>query len=1027
MASHLLHGLWLADLGLCLWVEQVDGHRIVLPSAVPDGTFPPAVEGLLRDSMFRHRTSVKLQTPKGRDVELALPVAAIAPERAIEWLGLLAYLDGEHPAATREQRNSLAPDLRWLIRMYVGMKIFAQAGRVTIRLHYADRAWYPQWQLATGMGERGWVAEMINAAPGILTANNHSLAEDLTTDLVHWVTNSLLTDLHSAPRPYPWHDFAEALMTSSALRRGGPGLLRAINDWRASVAAVDVQLLFVVEQPPADNEEMTDPADATWPVRALVRSGTGSPQPIHLSELDAASKDTLRRKYMTATAVTSLVDYLSHPMDESSYERRGHQFEGDWDTYLSTDDVVTFISKDAEKLRELGFIVMLPKAWSVADTKASLSTRRAVDDAAGPSLLGFDQLMDYNWRMSVGDVELTDAEMAELVASKSGLIRLRGQWVLADAAAIRRVSSYMSELETRSTKRITEEITNLRMNAELLKSLGSDEWEERLAEAERLEAELAEKNSALGTLPLSELRRLAVESTADDPIEFTGTSWHNALLGGPTTPAPERIAIPDTVHAELREYQRRGVDWLYWMARNKLGAVLADDMGLGKTLQLLALVAVEKDRGELTGPTLVVAPTSVVGNWAKEASRFVPSLRVHVHHGPHRLHGVSLARAMAEADVVIVSYGVVTRDHRELGATLFHRVVLDEAQAIKNSGTKSSRAVRSLPSGHRVALTGTPVENRLSEMRSILDFVNPGVLGSASFFRNHFAKAIEREEDGEMADRLRQLIAPFILRRLKTDTTIIDDLPEKNETILRVEMTPEQAALYQALTDNVAQEIEEREGMQRRGLVLATITRIKQICNHPAHFLGDGSPVTIRGRHRSGKVRALMTLLDKAVRTDQRMLIFTQYRVFGEILQPFLTERLGHPVPFLHGGTTKTARDAMVDEFQRPGGPRAMILSLKAGGTGLNLTAASMVVHMDRWWNPAVENQATDRAFRIGQGKDVEVYKMITVGTMEESIQDILDGKTKLAGAVITEGEGWITELDPDQLAQLISYRGREE
>ncbi|MDO5512942.1 DEAD/DEAH box helicase, partial [Corynebacterium sp.] len=402
-------------------------------------------------------------------------------------------------------------------------------------------------------------------------------------------------------------------------------------------------------------------------------------------------------------------------------------------------------------------------------------------------------------------------------------------------------------------------------------------------------------------------------------------------------------------------------------------------------------------------------------------------LRVIVHHGSDRLHGDELSATVAESDLVITSYGVVGRDFSELGELTWDRVVLDEAQAIKNSTTRASKAVRSLPSRHRVALTGTPVENRLSEMRSILDFCNPGVLGSTSFFRNHFAKAIERQHDEQMTERLRLLTAPFILRRLKTDPTIIDDLPEKNEEIITVEMTTEQAALYTALVQDVQARLEERHGMARRGLVLATITRIKQICNHPAQYLGDGSPVTVRGRHRSGKVEELMRLLDVAIATDQRMLIFTQYKAFGDILVPYLSERLGEQVPFLHGGVTKTKRDQMVGDFQSESGPRAMILSLKAGGTGLNLTAASMVVHMDRWWNPAVENQATDRAFRIGQLKDVAVYKMITAGTLEESIQDILDGKTELAGAVIGEGEGWITELGPEQLAQLMSYRGRDE
>ena len=465
------------------------------------------------------------------------------------------------------------------------------------------------------------------------------------------------------------------------------------------------------------------------------------------------------------------------------------------------------------------------------------------------------------------------------------------------------------------------------------------------------------------------------------------------------------------------------MDWLYWMSRNNIGAVLADDMGLGKTLQLLSLVAVEKTRAEAAGPTLIIAPTSVVGNWAREAKKFVPDFRVLVQHGSDRLRGKQLVDEAAKMDLVITSYGTAGRDFAVLGQVEWDRVVLDEAQAIKNAATRSSKAVRSLPSRHRVALTGTPVENRLSEMRSILDFCNPGVLGSASFFRNHFAKAIEREGSEVMSERLRQLTAPFILRRLKTDPSIIDDLPEKSEQIVTVSMTEEQAALYKALVDDVQKTLNEKHGIARRGLVLASLTRIKQICNHPAHYLGDGSAVTIKGRHRSGKVKELMRIVDGAVESNERLLIFTQYRAFGSILQPYLSQQLGREIPFLHGGVTKNKRDQMVEDFQSPDGPPAMILSLKAGGTGLNLTAANIVVHMDRWWNPAVENQATDRAFRIGQQRNVQVYKMITAGTLEESIQDILDGKTQLAGAVVGEGEGWLTELDPEQLAQLMSYK----
>lgn len=1027
MPSFLLHGLWMPGSGLHLWIEQVEGHRIVLPSSVPDGTFPPATHSLMDDRRFRRKLRVKLRTPKGRPVQLVIPTAVFTPEQAVATLSQLAFLDGPGPAATTTQRAAIAPDLMWLIRMYTGLTKFVRAGRVTLKLGYEDDQWWPQWQLASGLGERGWLAEMVAAAPGVLTANNRGLSEDIADTFVHWIAAAQLQDLVDVTRPYPWHDFAHSLLTSSPLRRGGASLLNKLNEWKDSITSVDLQLVFIVEQPPADSGYQ-DPEDTTWPVRVQVRSGTDSPRPIRVEDLDRGSVEKLRESHRRAIGITELLDPVTHPKRAPEFS----EAEGDWDVYLSTAEIVDFISRDVARVQAGGFTVMLPKAWSAYETKARLETTEVSDPAVAATRtnIGLDQLVEYNWRMSVGDVELTDEEMTELVNSKSGLIRLRGEWVMADTSALTKIADYMEELSASSRKRRRTELEKAAAAAERARAEEQPGWELLIADVEKRREEFNRNfagTEGSGEVTVAELRQLALEAMAEEPVEFTGSQWFTSLLGGTGTPAPERIDIPDTVHADLREYQHRGVDWLYWMSRNNLGAVLADDMGLGKTLQLLAVLAVERERGETTGPTLVVAPTSVVGNWAREAEKFVPGLRVVVHHGTERLHGEALTEAVGESDLVVTSYGVVGRDFSELGGIGWDRVVLDEAQAIKNSSTRSSKAVRSLPSRHRVALTGTPVENRLSEMRSILDFCNPGVLGSTSFFRNHFAKAIEREHDEEMTERLRRLTAPFILRRLKTDPSIIDDLPEKNEEILTVAMTSEQAALYKALVDDVQLRLENTEGIARRGLVLATITRIKQICNHPAHYLGDGSPVTTKGRHRSGKVNELMRLIDEAVETDQRMLIFTQYKAFGDLLQPYLSDRLGERIPFLHGGVTKTGRDKMVAEFQAEGGPRAMILSLKAGGTGLNLTAASMVVHMDRWWNPAVENQATDRAFRIGQLKNVDVYKMITAGTMEESIQDILDGKTELAGAVVGEGEGWLTELDPEQLAQLMSYRGREK
>ena len=996
MPKFLLHGLWLPGSGLNLWVERVEGHKIVMPSQVPEGTFPAVVESFLQDGRFRRRDPVTLQTPKGKQLQLKVPTAAFSPSETVQFLSTVAMLDENSPAATTAQREAIAPDLYWIIRLYNGLIRFVRAGRVSIRVRPIEGLWFPEWQLGTGLEERGWLAAMIAAAPGVITANNMNLDEDVATNLVHWIATALLADEREQSRAYPWHDFAEALLTSSALRRGGSTVSKQIAQWNGSITAVNVQLVFIVEEP--DDEQLIDDAgDPTatpevvqWPVRAQVRAGGDAPRPIRVGELDRASLSSLREQLRTAVSVSDLLDPDKHPRHPftPTTER-----DGDWDSYLTTEEIMRLVDTTASMLSLHGVRIMLPAAWQRMETTAKLTVSEPdTSDPGAVRRFGVDQLVSYDWKLALGDTELTELEMRRLVASKSGLINLRGQWVLADTRSLAKSRKYIESLSKK-------EVDTGLITAEELRQLA-------------LEAAAEHETSGLD-----------IEGDAHSPV------WMQALIGGTDRPAPTRQEIPDTVKAELRDYQRRGVDWLYFMSRNQLGAVLADDMGLGKTLQLLALLAVEAEKKEKTGPTLVIAPTSVVGNWAREAERFVPDLKVGVHHGSNRLKGDKLVEWIGGLDLLITSYGVAGRDYLTLGQVDWDHVVLDEAQAIKNAATKASKSVRAIRARHRIALTGTPVENRLAELRSILDFVNPGILGSQAFFRNHFAKVIESRRDEELADamqdRLQRLTAPFVLRRLKSDPAIVEDLPEKTEQVVTVDMTPEQAALYTALVEAMQKELEDRTGIGRKGLVLSTITRIKQICNHPAHYLADGSPVTEKGKHRSGKVAMLMELIDQAIETDQRVLVFTQYKAFGDILQPYLSDRLGQHIPFLHGGVSKTARDQMVADFQDPNGPRAMILSLRAGGTGLNLTAASMVIHMDRWWNPAVENQATDRAYRIGQDRNVQVYKMITRGTMEESIQDILDGKLQLAGAVIGEGEGWITELGADDLATLMSYRDR--
>jgi SNF2 family DNA or RNA helicase len=409
---------------------------------------------------------------------------------------------------------------------------------------------------------------------------------------------------------------------------------------------------------------------------------------------------------------------------------------------------------------------------------------------------------------------------------------------------------------------------------------------------------------------------------------------------------------------------------------------------------------------------------SIVGNWEQEAARFTPELRVHVHHGTDRLTGEELTAALNEADLIITTYGVAARDREALSQVRWRRVVCDEAQNIKNAATRQARAVRALPAGSRIALTGTPVENRLADLWSIMEFTSPGLLGSADKFRTGFAVPIERNGDPEATQRLRRITGPFILRRLKTDRAIIRDLPDKLEMKTWCNLTPEQASLYQAtVTDMLARIEAVPDGIERRGLVLATMAKLKQVCNHPAHLLGDGS----RLDGRSGKLARLEEICDEVIAEGDKALCFTQYAEFGRMLQPYLASRLGCPVLFLHGGTPKKQRDALVAQFQGAAEPSVFLLSLKAGGTGLNLTAASHVIHVDRWWNPAVEEQATDRAFRIGQRKDVQVRTFVCVGTLEERIDAMIEEKKALAERIVGTGESWLTELSVAELRSVVA------
>jgi len=436
-------------------------------------------------------------------------------------------------------------------------------------------------------------------------------------------------------------------------------------------------------------------------------------------------------------------------------------------------------------------------------------------------------------------------------------------------------------------------------------------------------------------------------------------------------------------------------------------------MGLGKTPTTLAHLA------GLTGPHLVVCPLSVVRNWEAEAAKFAPFMRVMVHHGTGRPAGAKFLQLVAEHDLVVTTYQVAAKDLALLQQVDWTTMVMDEAQAVKNPDTHTARAMRAIQAGQRLALTGTPVENRLSELWSIFNIVTPGLLGSHAQFRDRFAQPIERQRDAAATAALRTLTSPFLLRRTKADKSLVPDLPDKVEQIAWAPLTREQAHLYQAVVDQLLKDAQEADGMKRRGLVLAALTRLKQICNHPAHALGDGSKLG----GRSGKLHRFDELVTDLLDAGEQALVFTQFREMGLLLQQHLHEKFGQQVPFLHGGVPKAGRDRMVAQFQAGTATAPLLLvSLKAGGTGLNLTAASQVVHYDRWWNPAVEDQATDRAWRIGQSRTVFVHKLVCEGTVEERIDALINDKRKLADAVVgTTGEAWLSELSTDDLRDLVT------
>ncbi|MGI9212863.1 MAG: DEAD/DEAH box helicase [Methylococcaceae bacterium] len=645
---------------------------------------------------------------------------------------------------------------------------------------------------------------------------------------------------------------------------------------------------------------------------------------------------------------------------------------------LSTEEAFAFLLVNAWVLEDAGFRILTPVWWSPEGRRRArvrlTNKGHSISQSGNPHPLGIKSLVTYRYDLSLGDETLTEGEWQTLVDSKTPVVRFRGQWLALDRDRMREMLEFWRKQK---------------------ESPESSHW------------------------GITEL----IQKTAEDADFFdldpsTALADMLSRLRNPSRLEP--IEPPTELRTALREYQQRGLAWISYLEQLGLNGCLADDMGLGKTVQVIARLVQEREAGDPVSPTLLIAPTSVIGNWQKEIERFAPHLQTLIHHGNDRLvTNRDLRQILATRDVVITSYALVRKDEKLLAAQIWKRVVLDEAQNIKNPLSAQSKAVSKIPAEHRLALTGTPVENRLLDLWSIFNFLNPGYLGRQTQFRRHYELPIQRDYDVVRAATLKRLIEPFVLRRVKTDPDVIRDLPDKVENRQYNYLSREQASLYEAVVRDVEARIGGTEGLERQGLMLSTLTRLKQICNHPAQFLRDGSPFTVE---RSPKLERLKDMLETLLTEQESALVFTQFAEIGTLMESFLRKSLACPVFYLHGAVSAGRRERMITRFQdEDTEPGVFILSLKAGGVGINLTKANHVFHFDRWWNPAVEDQATDRAFRIGQSRNVFVHKFVTFGTLEERIDRLIEEKKQMAALIVGTDESWLSRLDNETITQLIA------
>jgi len=694
-----------------------------------------------------------------------------------------------------------------------------------------------------------------------------------------------------------------------------------------------------------------DPPDEgdAWLLRTLVPGGRRRDEPVEA----AMSRANHERKELIKRELERL-EGLYSPLERGKDRRRG-------EVILSQDEAWDLMTQTGSVLTNAGFEVRVPPL----STKKASSQLKLTSLASSERAVGAQQLSDVRWSAVFGDEELTAAQIRELASQSRPLVRSQGRWVAVDHADLEAAAEALEERANRT----------------------------RLSGADMLRYALGLDGTALGR-----------------PIQLEGEGWAADLLHSAATVPEQPPTSPEGFEGELRSYQADALAWLHFLESAGLGGILALDMGLGKTPTLLAFL---RDRPEDARPALVIAPPAVVGNWANEAARFVPDLEVVVHHGTNRADADQVVVEAARADVVLTTYGTALRDIEALAGISWSRIVLDEAQVIKNPASETAQQLRRLEGGTRVVLTGTPIENGLGDLWALLDFSNPGLLGDRATFVSQMQQITSREDGAESA--LATLNGVLVFRRTKAEPAIAEELPDRIDSLDHCPMTTEQIGLYQAVLDELVVDSSDEDTSKRKGAVLAAITALKQICNHPAAYTGDEGPLEAR----SGKLARLEEIVENVFESDERMLIFTHFASWGEKLAEHLSARMGVDIECYHGGLARGARDRMIERFQTTEGPGALVLSLKAGGTGLNLTAASHVVLYDRWWNPAVEDQARDRAWRIGQTRTVVAHRLVCPGTVDERVEEVVAGKRRIADIALPKSSS-VGDLDEAQLRRAL-------